>query len=74
MSATAERIVGWFRDESDIRLETIDNKVWIVGTGYIWKWYAQELVAKLRGQGRGKSEMSVSIETLIDEMHMDGDV
>lgn len=73
MSATAERIVGWFRDESDIRLETIDNKTWIIGTGYIWKWYAQELVAKLRGQGRGRSEMSVSIETLIDEMHMDGD-
>ena len=73
MSATAERIVGWFRAESDIRLETVDNKTWIVGTGYIWKWYAQELVAKLRGQGRGRSEMSVSIETLIDEMHMDGD-
>lgn len=73
MSATAERIVGWFRAENDIRLETIDNKTWIIGTGYIWKWYAQELVAKLRGQGRGRSEMSVSIETLIDEMHMDGD-
>ena len=72
MSATAERIVGWFQSESDIRLETIDNKQWIVGTGYIWKWYAQELVAKLNGQGRGKGEMSVSIETLIDEMHMDG--
>lgn len=73
MSATAERIVGWFKQDNDIRLETIDNKTWIVGTGYIWKWYAQELVAKLRGQGRGRSEMSVSIETLIDEMHMDGD-
>ena len=73
MSATAERVVGWFKSESDIRLETIDNKEWIVGTGYIWKWYAQELVAKLRGQGRENSGMSVSIETLIDEMHMDGD-
>lgn len=74
MSATAERIVGWFRSDEDIRIETIDNVNWIVGTGYIWKWYAQELVAKLRGQGRGDSDMSVSIETLIDEMHMDGDV
>lgn len=73
MSATAERVVGWFRSESDIRLETIDNKEWIVGTGYIWKWYAQELVAKLRGQGRENGGMAVSIETLIDEMHMDGD-
>lgn len=72
MGATAERIVGWFQSESDIRIEVIDNIKWIVGTGYIWKWYAQELVAKLRGQGRGQGDMSVSIETLIDEMHMDG--
>lgn len=73
MSATAERIVGWFKSESDIRIETIGNKTWIVGIGYIWKWYAQELVAKLRGQGRANDGMAVSIETLIDEMHMDGD-
>lgn len=73
MSATAERIVGWFKSESDIRIETIGNKTWIIGTGYIWKWYAQELVAKLRGQGRANDGMAVSIETLIDEMHMDGD-
>lgn len=73
MSATAERIVGWFKSASDIRIETIGNKTWIVGIGYIWKWYAQELVAKLRGQGRANDGMAVSIETLIDEMHMDGD-
>lgn len=73
MSATAERVVGWFKSESDIRLEIIDNKEWIVGIGYIWKWYAQELVAKLRGQGRENGGMAVSIETLIDEMHTDGD-
>lgn len=73
MSATAERIVGWFKSESDIRIETIGNKEWIIGIGYIWKWYAQELVAKLRGQGRENSGMAVSIETLIDEMHNDGD-
>ena len=72
MSATAERIVGWFKSESDIRMETIGNKTWIVGIGYIWKWYAQELVAKLRGQGRANDGMAVSIETLIDEMHIDG--
>ena len=71
MSATAERIVVWFKADSDIRIETIDNIKWIVGTGYIWKWYAQELVAKLNGQGDGKSDMSVSIETLIEEMHVD---
>lgn len=72
MAATAERIVGWFKSEEDIRVETIDNIEWIVGIGYIWKWYAQELVAKLNGQGGGDGEMSVSIETLIEEMHMEG--
>ena len=69
LSATAERIVGFFKDESDIRIEAKNGKKWVVGTGWIWKWYAQELVAKLKEQGlRG---MSVSIETLIDEMHKD---
>ena len=73
MSATSERIVGWFKADSDIRIETIDDTEWVIGIGYIWTWYAQELVAKLNGQGGGLSEMPVSIETLIDEMHMDGD-
>lgn len=70
MAATAERIVGYFRSESDIRIEKADGKTWIVGTGYLWKWYAQELVAKLKLQGL--QGMSVSIETLIDDLHKDG--
>lgn len=72
MSDTAERIVGWFKAESDIRIEEADDKQWIVGTGYIWQWYAQELVKKLEKQGL--QGMSISIETLIDEMHYEGDV
>lgn len=70
MSATAERIVGYFKDESDIRIEIRNGQKWIVGNGYIWKWYAQELVAKLKNQGL--EGMPVSIETLVDEMYMDG--
>lgn len=70
MSATAERVVGYFKDESDIRIEVVDGKKWIVGTGYIWKWYAQELVAKLKEQG--VEGMPISIETLVDEMYKDG--
>ena len=70
MSATAERIVGYFKEESDIRIEERNGQKWIVGTGYIWKWYAQELVAKLKKQGL--EGMPISIETLIDEMYMDG--
>lgn len=71
MSATAERIVGYFPSESDIRLEkTPDDKTWIVGTGYIWSWYARELVSKLKEQGL--EGMSVSIETLVNQYHKDG--
>lgn len=70
MSATAERVVGYFKNESDIRIEVKDGQKWIVGTGYIWKWYAQELVAKLKKQGI--EGMPISIETLVDEMYMDG--
>lgn len=72
MASTAERIVGNFRVEDDVRIEIIDGIEWIVGTGYLWKWYAQELVKKLRKQG--SEGMSVSIETLVDEMHMDGNI
>lgn len=67
LSETAERIVGYFSDEKEIRLEIKDGKTWIVGRGYIWKWYAKELTEKLE-QGK----MGVSIETLIDDYHMEG--
>lgn len=72
ISSTAERIVGLFSDTKDIRIENVDNQQWIVGTGYLWKWYAQELVTKLRKQGA--EGMSISIETLVDEYHMEDDV
>lgn len=70
MSATAERIVGYFKSESDIRIEERNGQKWIVGVGWIWSWYAHELVNKLQEQGL--EGMSVSIETLIDEMHYEG--
>lgn len=70
MGATSERIVGYFKKDTDLRIEERDGLKWVVGKGYIWEWYAQELVKKLEEQGlRG---MSVSIETLIDEMRMEG--
>ena len=70
MSSTAERIVGFFDNDRDIRIEEKDGKKWIVGIGYIWQWYAQELVAKIKKQGL--DGMSISIETLVDEMHKEG--
>ena len=75
MDADAEHIVGRLSEKpEDIRMETLDGVEWIVGTGIIWKWYARELVERLEHdaeQGRG---MEVSIETLVLESHMDGEV
>lgn len=64
----AERIVGYFANDEDIRIEYIDGKKWIVGIGTIFSWYNRQLVEKLKERG----ELSVSIETLIDEMHYEG--
>ena len=64
-SATAERIVGYFDSPEDIRIENINGIDWIVGKGWLWSWYAKELVDKLRKQGL--EGMAVSIETLVSE-------
>lgn len=64
----AERIVGYFANDEDIWIEYIDGKKWIVGVGTIFSWYNRQLVEKLKERG----ELSVSIETLIDEMHYEG--
>lgn len=74
MGDTAERIVGYFESPGDLRMETKDGISWIVGKGWLWQWYAQELVAKLRQQGL--EGMSISIETLVneDQMRLEGNV
>lgn len=64
----AERIVGYFANDEDIRIEFIDGKKWIVGVGTIFTWYNRQLVEKLKSRG----SLSVSIETLINEMHYEG--
>lgn len=68
-AADAERIVGWV-GENAARIEEIDGTEWIVLRSHLWKWYAPELCQKLADQGR----MEVSIETLVTEEHMEGDV
>ncbi len=68
-AADAERIVGWIPKDSNIRLETDEKSVpWIVADGYLWRWYAPELVDKIAGQGG----MEVSIETLIHQERVEG--
>ena len=62
--ANAERIVGWFKNDGDIRIEEKDGVRWIVGNGTIWAYYARELADMLTEQGA--EGMDVSIETLVD--------
>lgn len=62
--ANAERIVGWFKNDDDIRIEEKDGVRWIVGNGTIWSYYAKELADMLTEQGA--EGMDVSIETLVE--------
>lgn len=71
--ATAERIIGMLSEDSnDIRVETLeDGTEWIVGKGFIWKWYAKEAVEKIERDSKMGRPMSISIETLVTKFHMD---
>ena len=72
-AADAERIVGWVHDKANIRIEKDEEGTeWAVMDSYLWSWYSKEAVDAIASeQGRG---MSVSIETLVTEEHMEGDV
>ena len=73
--ADAEHIVGRLSEkESDIRIEQREDTEWVVGTGIIWKWYARELVDKIARDAEQGRAMSVSIETLVTESYMEGEV
>lgn len=73
--ATAERIVGAMSDESaDMRIEEVDGVKWVVGKGFLWAWYARELVDKIERFSKTGQEMALSIETLVTKAHMEGDV
>ena len=66
----AERIVGWVPKDADIRIENEDGVDWVVLDAGIWRWYSRELVDKIARQGSA----DVSIETLVFDEYMDGDV
>lgn len=64
-ASDAERIVGWIpKDPKNVRLEVIDGVEWVVVRGWIWRWYAKELVDQIAVQG---GKMDVSIETLVTD-------
>lgn len=75
VSADSERIVGALSEKpEDIRVEEVNGVKWLVAKGFLWKWYAAELVSKIETDSLRGREMSVSIETLVSKSHMDGDV
>lgn len=74
-AATAERIVGALSDdEEDIRIEERDGAEWVVGRGFLWAWYSHELVMQIADDAQQGRSMSVSIEALVTEGYMDGDI
>ena len=73
--ATAERIVGATSDEADdIRVESDGENKWLVAKASLWRWYARELTDKISRDAVQGGVMSVSIEALVTEAHMEGDV
>ena len=69
--ATHERIIGMLSEnKDDIRVETVDGVNWIVAKGFIWKWYAKQAAEKIERDTESGKPMSLSIETLVYESHM----
>ncbi len=70
--ATAERIVGAISENpADIRLAERDGYTWVVGKGFLWAWYARELVEKITRDAQQGRTMSVSIEALVTKERID---
>lgn len=79
LGKNAERPVGLIPESSNIRIEEIDGKNWIVLDGYIWKKYNYELVKDILKKSNGwsvRNNKNVSVEILVDddsiEMSEDG--
>lgn len=71
----AERIVGATSDEpDDIRLEADGDNKWLVAKATLYRWYARELTDKIIADAVQGSAMSVSIEALVTQSRMEGDV
>ncbi len=74
-ASTAERIVGALSDDpNDIRMEERDGAQWVVGRGFLWAWYSHELCMQIADDAEQGRSMSVSIEALVSEAYMDGEV
>ena len=66
----SERPVGMIPESSNIRIENIDGKNWIVLDGYIWKKYNYELVKDMLKKSNGwsvRNNKNISVEIIVDD-------
>ena len=74
LGKNAEKPVGMIPESSDIRIENIDGKNWIVLDGYIWKKYNYELVQDILKKSNGwavRNNKNISVEILVDDESME---
>lgn len=66
----SERPVGMIPESSNIRIENIEGKNWIVLDGYIWKKYNYELVKDILKKSNGwsvRNNKNISVEIIVDD-------
>lgn len=69
----AEKPVGMIPESSNIRIENIDGKNWIILDGYIWKKYNYELVKDILKKSNGwsiRNNKNISVEIIVDDETM----
>lgn len=75
VAADSERIVGaTSEDADDIRTEADGENKWLVAKATLFRWYAKELTDLIIAKAVQGGSMEVSIEALVTESHMEGDV
>ena len=75
VAADSERIVGaTSEDADDIRTEADGENKWLVAKATLYRWYARELTDYIISKAVQGGFMEVSIEALVTESHMEGDI
>ena len=75
LSATSEKPWGWIPDmiagRANAHIENIAGVEWVVADGYLPYQYNPEMIEELE---RHNGQMPISIEALVQENHMEGDI
>lgn len=75
IDAESEHPYGWIpqyiNGKPNAQIKQIDNIDWLVAQGYLPRFYNTEMIKELEKNG---GKMPISIETLVEEYHMEGNV